>query len=142
MTLSVRRNSDYTITVIDSKLRELHFRDIKGADLEFLDFIMKGDDDQPKEVDIDGIISILSRLCVRKFDLRNLTYRDIAKIFEIVKENILCNYMTKHEWLRRCFGIQNGSFSGLSDMEEVPMSKFVVMVQIHQQALEAINNNP
>lgn len=139
MTLSFRRNSDYTITVIDSKLRELHFRDIKGGDLEFLDFIVRNEEGEEKEVDSDGIISILSKLCTKKIDFRNLVPRDIAKVFEIVKENILCNYVSKHDWLSRCYGIQNGSFSGLSAMEEVPMSKFMAMVQIHQQALAAMN---
>ena len=143
MSLSVRRNHDYTITVVDSKNREISFRDIKGSDLEYLDSVLKGgDDEEPKEIKFDQVVDILSRLCIREIDFKDLTQRTIVRIFDHIKEQLLCNYMSKYDWLRQCYAIQNGSFAGLPTMEEVPMSKFVAMVQIHQDAVEAIKKDP
>lgn len=139
MTLTVRRNYNYTISVIDSASREIVFRDINGTDLEFLDFLLKDREEGGKEIDFDSIILILSRLCAKKANFKSLTQRTIIGIFNAVKENILCNYMSKHEWLRRCYEIQNGSFAGLLEMEKVPMSKFVAMIQVHHQAIETMN---
>ena len=114
MSLSVRRNHDYTITVVDSKNREISFRDIKGSDLEYLDSVLKGgDDEEPKEIKFDQVVDILSRLCIREIDFKDLTQRTIVRIFDHIKEQLLCNYMSKYDWLRQCYAIQNGSFAGI-----------------------------
>ena len=139
MSLSVRRNHDYTISVIDSKQREISFRDLKGSDLEFIDSVLGGEEDKgkAKEISLDQIVSILSALCTRDADFKTLPRRTIIKIFNGVKEHILHNYMPKYDWLRQCYSMQNRSFAEVSSMEEVPMSKFVAMVQIHNAAVEA-----
>jgi hypothetical protein len=138
MSLSVRINCDYTITVIDSKQRKISFRDLKGSDLEFIGSVLDGEDEsKTKEITLDQIVSILSVLCTRNANFKTLPRRTIIKIFNGVKEHILCNYMPKYDWLRQCYSVQNGSFAGVSSMEEVPMSKFVAMVQIHNAAVEA-----
>lgn len=143
MSLSVRRNHDYTISVVDSKQREISFRDIKGSDLEYFDSIISPEEkDETKELNLDQVVEILSALCTKKINFKSLPQRIIVQIFHHVKEHLLCNYMSKYDWLRRCYAIQNGSFLGVSTMEEVPMSKFVAMVQIHQDAIEAIRNEP
>lgn len=142
MSLSVRINHDYTVSVIDSKNRELSFRDLKGSDLEFIDSMLKseGDESKARELDLDHIVSILSTLCVKNVDFKSLPRRVILEIFGKVREHILCNYVPKYDWLRQCYSIQNGSFAEVSAMEEVPMSKFIAMIQIHNAAVEAVNN--
>lgn len=135
MSLSARKNSNYTVSVFDSRSREIRFRDIKGSDLEYLDSMFA---EENSELSFDQVVELLSTLCTRDLDFRSLTQRTIVQIFDIVKEHILCNYMTKIDWLRRCYGVQNGSFAGVSDMEEIPLSKFTVMAQIHLEAIENI----
>lgn len=135
MSLSARKNSNYTVSVFDSRSREIRFRDIKGSDLEYLDSMFAKEN---SELSFDQVVELLSTLCTRDLDFRSLTQRTIMQIFDIVKEHILCNYMTKIDWLRRCYGVQNGSFAGVSDMEQIPLSKFTVMSQIHLEAIENI----
>lgn len=135
MSLSARKNSNYTVSVFDSRSREICFRDIKGSDLEYLDSMFA---EENSELSFDQVVELLSTLCTRDLDFRSLTQRTIMQIFDIVKEHILCNYMTKIDWLRRCYGVQNGSFAGVSDMEQIPLSKFTVMSQIHLEAIENI----
>lgn len=142
MSLSTRRNHDYTISVIDSSFREISFRDIKGSDLEFFDSLIGGESpDKPetKELTLDQVITMLSRLCTRKLNFRSLSQKTIIDIFEQIKEHVLCNYMPKYNWLRQCYNIQDGSFAQIQAMEQVPMSMFVVMIQIHNDAIEAMN---
>jgi len=70
-----------------------------------------------------------------------LTRKTIAQLFSCVKENILCNYLPKYKWLQICYGIQNGSFAGVSLMEAVPMTKFVAMAQIHKEAIDSMKHD-
>lgn len=144
MSLSVRRNHDYTISVIDCRNREVSFRDIVGSDLEFLDKIINvEEEEEAKEslITLEQIVDILSRLCTKKADFKGLPQRTLLEIFEKIKENILCNYMSKQQWLRQCYGIQNGSFAGVLDMERVPMSMFIAMAHVHHDAIESMNKS-
>ncbi len=141
MSLSVRRNHDYTISVIDSKQKEITFRDIRGSDLEYLDSLLNVNESNESVLTFDHILDILSLLCVKDLDFRDLPRRVTIQIFQHIREQLLCNYMPKYDWLRRCYAIQNGSFAGVSSMEEMPMNKFVAMTQIHQDAIEAMGNN-
>lgn len=141
---NVVRNYDYTISLFDNKGRELVFRDITGADLEFLDQLFSKED-APSEgsgavITLDDVISILSRICCKRVRFQSLPQSIISGIFDRVKEHILCNYMTKMTWLEACYGIQNGSFVNVLDMEQVPMTKFMAMTQVHQQAIDSIKN--
>jgi hypothetical protein len=77
----------------------------------------------------------------REFKLSALTKRTIIGIFETLKEEILSNYISKIQWLKYCYGIQNASFINLAHMETVPMSKFVVMVKIHEEAVDQIKGD-
>lgn len=137
---SVTRNHNYTISVYDAKGRKIDFRDITGEDLEFLDLII-GDTEsgESKHLSFDDLVSVLETLSVRDLDFRKLTQRTLIRLFEVIKEHILCNYMTKYAWLKQCYNIQNGSFVGLAQMEGVPMTKFIAMIQVHQEAIESIN---
>lgn len=142
MSLSVRRNHDYTISVIDCRNREVSFRDIVGSDLEFLDKIINAEEEAKESlITLEQIVDILSRLCTKKADFKGLPQRTLLEIFEKIKENILCNYMSKPQWLRQCYGIQNGSFAGVLDMERVPMSMFIAMAHVHRDAIESMNKS-
>lgn len=140
MSLSTRINHNYTISVIDSKKGELSFRDLKGSDLEFIDFVFKSKEEgsEENELTLDQIVNILSALCLRNVDFKSLPRRTIVEIFNEIKKHILCNYIPKYDWLKQCYSIQNGSFAEVSVMEEVPMSKFIAMIQIHNAAVESV----
>lgn len=86
-------------------------------------------------------MSILRRLLARpeNYDLGRLTHKTLSGVFTAVNNEILINYMPKVSWLKFCYGVQDGSFANLKTMEEVPMSKFVVLVDIHRQALKDLN---
>jgi hypothetical protein len=139
--LEVVRNPNYTIAIKDGKGKQMLFRDICGADLEFLESVVSSEDG-PRQLSYDDVISILELISLNLFDFKNLPQRISLKVFEKIKEHILLNYMPKYTWLSRCYGIQNGSFMGVLEMEKVPMTKFMAMTQIHQDAIESLNKNP
>ena len=140
--LDVIRNYNYTISVIDPHGRELIFRDIRGSDLEFLDQVFKYDPEEDKRgetrLSFNDVCDILNKFLVEPsgFDVNKLTKPTVHKVFTIVRDNILCNYIPKVNWLKCCYGIQNSSFVNLEQMESVPMSKFVVMAEIHKEAVD------
>lgn len=141
--LSVRLNHNYTVSILDRKNRELIFRDITGKDLEFLDFLLKTEDENIEGIKLntDQVIKILEKISLDKIDFNKFPPRIIFSIFKKISEVILCNYMTKITWLKACYGIQNGSFMNVLDMEKVPMSKFMAMIRIHEDAIESLNKN-
>lgn len=141
--LSVRLNHNYTVSILDKKNRELIFRDITGKDLEFLDFLLKTEDENVEGIKLntDQVIKILEKISLDKIDFNKFPPRIIFSIFKKISEVILCNYMTKITWLKACYGIQNGSFMNVLDMEKVPMSKFMAMIRIHEDAIESLNKN-
>ena len=140
----VIRNPNYTISVIDQAGRVFIFSDICGSDLELLESILNPEateKEEPISLSMDGIIAILNLLNTQKFDFIYLPRRIIFKIFSIIKEHILCNYVSKANWLKICYGIQNGSFCNVLAMESVPMSKFMAMHQIHKEAIDNMNKD-
>ena len=142
--LKVVRNHNYTISVIDQVGRVFIFSDIRGNDLELLESILNPEateKEEPISLGMDGVIAILNLLNTQKFDFIHLPRRTIFKIFSIIKEHILCNYVSKANWLKICYGIQNGSFCNVLAMESVPMSKFMAMYQIHKEAIDNMNKD-
>lgn len=142
----VIRNHDYTITVKDKKGREINFRDITGEDLEYFDVILdnQGQQDlkeEQKRVSFEDVQRIIDYLNLDGMNSGALTQKTIIKVFNCIKEHILCNYMPKYTWLKACYGIQNGSFMNVLDMEKVPMTKFIAMTQIHKEAVDSVKNN-
>lgn len=141
----VIRNHNYTITIKDSKDRKINFRDITGADLEYLDLILKNEgqeiNEEQKRISFEDIQNILTLLGIDGANFGLLTQGIIIGIFNCIKEHILCNYIPKYSWLKACYGIQNGSFANVLEMEKVPMTKFIAMTQIHKDAMDAINND-
>lgn len=144
LNLSVVRNPNYTISVIDGAGKSLLFRDITGEDLEFLDQILNPDnssveESQPREISFDQVVSILHLVNLDGIDMKILPRRVISGVFRAVQENILCNYTSKYSWLKHCYGLQNGSFANLKTMEMVPMTKFVAMIEIHNNAMDSLS---
>ena len=138
----VIRNHDYTITIRDSKGAEIKYRDITGEDLEHIDQILNIEDSEgERRVSLEQIQRLLDFLSVDGRRSGSLTRRVIMGVFNCVKEHILCNYMPKYDWLKTCYGIQNGSFVNVLDMEKVPMTKFVAMAQIHKEAMDSPPSN-
>jgi hypothetical protein len=63
----------------------------------------------------------------------------ISKVFSVIFEEIIKEeFITKEEWLRVLYAIQNQSFVGIEDMEKQPMNKFLVMSEVHSQAMKKI----
>lgn len=142
----VIRNHDYTITVKDQKGRRINFRDITGEDLEYFDVILdnqgeQGSKEEQKRISFEDIQKIIDYLNLDGVSSGALTQKTIIKVFNCIKEHILCNYMPKYSWLKACYGIQNGSFMNVLDMEKVPMTKFIAMAQIHKEAVDSVGNN-
>ena len=140
--LRVIRNPNYTISVVDPVGRVFIFSDIRGSDLGLLESILNPEateSEEPISLSMEGIIAILNLLNTQKFDFICLPRRIIFRIFSVIKEHILCNYVSKTNWLKICYGIQNGSFCNVSAMESVPMSKFMAMYQIHKEAIAAMD---
>lgn len=122
---------------MDGKGRKLHFRDITGNDLEYLDSLF---DTESETISGSDITLILEHLCTRTLRAAKLTPRTIRSLYHALREHILCNYMSKETWLKQCYSIQNGSFQGVSAMETVPMSKFTAMCMIHKEAMDQMKN--
>jgi hypothetical protein len=130
-------NYDYTISCEDRKGTQIVFRDIAGSDIEFLDHIIGK---KEKFLSTSDVISILERIRISpQIPLSYLTPKILKTLYSCVSKNILCNYINKEVWLRQCYSIQNGSFQGISEMEKVPMSKFIAMCTIHKEAMDQIN---
>lgn len=138
--LNVERNHDYTISIKDKNNNIISFRDIIGSDLEFLDKLFDADEEENDGVALSfsDIESILSRLVVGNINFYKFPKRIVKDLFDCVTEHILCNYIKKYSWLEACYGIQNGSFANISEMEKVPMTKFIAMVEIHKSAVDSI----
>lgn len=98
-----------------------------------LDLVLAG------EINPEHIVDILTKLCTNSSpNFKLLSPRVIQSLFNELTTHVLKNYVSKENWLRQCYSIQNGSFQNLEAMESVPMSKFAAMCQIHQQAIEQI----
>jgi len=137
--LKTRINSNYTVTCIDGRGNQVSFRDITGNDLEYLDTMLAGDEPTLTSRDVIGLLGTLS---VRPgINFGGLVPMTIRSLYMSVQENILKSYMSKEAWLKNCYAIQNGSFQNLTNMERVPMSKFVAMCQIHKEAMDQMENN-
>ena len=133
-------NYNYTVSCVDRKENTLVFRDVTGLDIEYLDYVMKKND---KFLTSSDVIKILELLLVSpKIRLSRLTPGIIKKLYICISENILCNYMNKENWLRQCYSVQNGSFQNISEMEKVPLSKFIAMCTIHKEAMDQLNTPP
>lgn len=142
MGYKVTRNYDYTISIEDSRGKQIKLRDICGNDLEFLESIISPNGDEKQtEISFDNLIQILNLLSVISFDFKSLPRRISVKLFNILNQQILINYMPKYTWLTQCYVLQDGSFSGVTEMEKVPMTKFVAMMQIHENATKSIDNS-
>jgi cyanate lyase len=110
---SLSREHNYTILITDRNKKSLSFRDITGEDLEYLErFFQEG-----KTLSMEEIISILELINVSKTQINKLTLRVIKEIFDIVTEEILCNYMPKFKWLEVCYALQNNSFVALKFLQ-------------------------
>lgn len=122
---------------MDGKGNSIEFRDIRGMDLEFLDGLIVDSAIKP-----ESIVEMLNHLLVSPLiSINCLTPRIIRQVFILVHTHILKNYMSKEDWLRQCYSIQNGSFQNVTEMENVPMSKFTAMCLIHKEAMDSINND-
>ncbi len=135
--VTVSLNSNYTVSCTDKGGNSLIFRDMTGSDLEFFDRVVVNSTINP-----NSITNILDYLLVSPpIQINSLTPRVIRRVFTLVHENILKNYMDKEDWLRQCYSIQNGSFQNVAEMEKVPMSKFTAMCLIHKEAMDSIKND-
>jgi len=135
---SIVREHDYTVSIIDRKGNALRFRDITGNDLEFLEHYI---DQENKELTLENVIVILQKLSVFKTNIKRLTPRVIKEIFEIIAEEILCNFIPKFKWLEVCYALQNNSFVAINYFESQPMTKVMAMIQVHENAIAEINKS-
>ena len=132
----VEINPDYTISVVDSNNKHLIFRDITGLDLELIEDLIKKSKDSNSN-NIYHIVGILNLISTQSVDFARFPQRILCSLFDIVNQHILCNYISKIEWLKICYTIQKGSFVNIHEMEKVPMSKFITMYEIHKELTDS-----
>jgi hypothetical protein len=108
------------------------FRDITGADLEFLDCFL--DNPDGSELSYENIVTVLQYLVVNRVSLRQIWSREVNKLWRLVSENILCRYMNKKAFLKLAGVLQNGRFITL--LEEVPMTKLILMADVYQEIVQ------
>lgn len=137
--LKVVREHNYVITLSDKKGRKIQFRDITGKDLEFLERIFE--EEKETGLILKDVISILESINVSQIQINKLTKKDILRVFKVVSENILCNYIPKIKWLEVCYALQNNSFVALEFFENQPMTKVIAMIQVHQDAIEQLKKS-
>lgn len=130
-----KENYDYTVSIIIGN-NELKFRDLCGKDLEYIEYLL-GESDK---VSFKKMCEVIKFLYVGEGNILSIPAKKIPKIFEILQEKILCNYMPKINWLQYCYAIQNSSFSNLESMELQPLNKFKAMCDIHEGAIEYQKN--
>jgi hypothetical protein len=133
---SISTNPNYTITISDSVGREIVFRDITGLDLEPIESFINLSKESTDSTSY--IVDILNLIGTQDIDFSRFSKRVLVIFFEVVNEHILCNFISKIEWLKICYIIQKGSFVNVHEMEKVPMSKFITMYEIHKELTESI----
>lgn len=131
---SITREHNYTISIQDRRDNILIFRDIYGNDLEFLERFFG----EQKELTFDDIINLLELVSISKVPIKKLTKRVIIEVFEIVAQEIFCNFMPKFKFLEVCYALQNNSFVALEFFESQPMTKVMAMIQVHQNAIQEV----
>lgn len=125
---SVKRNSNYTVSVIDGQGRNLCFRDVCGNDLEFLEQqILR------ENTTFDNLIAVVQYLLITDVDISCYPVRVIEGIFSILRDEILINISPKYAWLQNAYIICDGSFAGITELEKIPLTKFAAMMQIHSE---------
>ena len=134
----VEREYNYTIAITDRKGKSLHFRDITGKDLEFLERYLG---EEQKDISFDDVILLIEHVSVTQGVIRKLTPVVIKEIFGILVKEIFCNFMPKFKFLEVCYYLQNSSFVALDFFESQPMTKVMAMIQIHQSEVEKINKS-
>ena len=134
----VERKYNYTVAITDRKGKSLHFRDITGKDLEFLERYLG---EEQKDISFDDVILLIEHVSITKGVIRKLTPIVIKEIFGILVKEIFCNFMPKFKFLEVCYYLQNSSFVALDFFESQPMTKVMAMIQIHQSEVEKINKS-
>jgi len=134
---SVVREYNYTISILDRNGNSLHFRDITGEDLEFLERFFE----ESSDLTIDDVITILERVSLSDVKINRLTPKVIKEVFEIVVKEIFCNFMPKLKWLEVCYALQNNSFVAMNFFESQPMTKIMAMIQVHQDSISELKKS-
>lgn len=128
---------DYTYCVISPDGKKAKFRDITGADLEFLSSMFT----QEKEIVLSAHDrkNLLELLILRGVHPAEWSTQAVFEASDLIfTEVIQHEFMTKPQWLKSLYSIQNQSFAGMTDMELQPMNKFKVMIDLHNEAMNKI----
>lgn len=124
---------DYSLCV-ELEGGSIVFRDILGADLEFLDCFLERPENkeiEPDPLNYEDIVALLQYLVSNNVRVGKLWAKDIMKLWQLVSENILCRYMSKRAFLKLVGVLQNGRFIGL--LEDIPIAKIILMADVYQE---------
>lgn len=87
-------------------------------------------------------LKILNRVKVSATNLSLLPVRILNQVFHLYAEEVIIEeFRTKEQWLEEVYVIQKYSFANLPEMENQPLNKFKVMLQIYEQHKTARAND-
>lgn len=72
-------------------------------------------------------------------DLNGISFKRIEYFFKELSYIIFKNCIDKISWLKACYSLQNGKFVSL-ELEKEPMTKFIVMCQIHKDYVSKLES--
>jgi hypothetical protein len=132
---------NYTYRLIHHPTNKyISLRDITGNDLELLEQIINERESQ-KDLNI-----ICDFLCDKvycgknlyRYDVRELSVKMLYVVFETYIDKIISTeYMDKPTWLKAVYYMQKNSFRDVAVLEKMPLNKFLVMLDIHKEAVNA-----
>jgi hypothetical protein len=137
--VSLRKNYNYTYDVVSTNGARATFKDITGADLEYLEVLFL--EEGKTLIPVTEKVELLQKLLVNGSCPTTWAISYVHSAFLIIFKEILEHeFITKQEWLRLLYAMQNQSFVGIAEMEKQPMNKFLAMRDVHIQAIQAIKN--
>ena len=73
----------------------------------------------------------------KSYDIYKFPIKFVYYIFKIYLSEIVSKeYIDKVSWLKGAYYMQKSSFRDVTELEKIPMNKFLVMLNIHKEAVE------
>lgn len=132
---------NYCLKIICAN-RYILLKDITGEDLELIGHVLETD-----TKDLEVICELLSnklvsgnKSCV--YDPRKFPIKFLYSVFKIYLAEIVAKeYIDKVSWLKGVYYMQKNSFRDITILEKLPMNQFLVMLNIHKEAVEHARDN-
>lgn len=133
---------NYCIKIYNSHNECILIQDITGGDLELIEEIL-----ETSAPDVYLMCELLKSKIYsgknEKYSIYKFPIRFVYAIFKVYLSEIISKeYIDKITWLKAVYSMQKNSFRDLDILEKTPMNKFLVMLDIHKEAVENANSKP